>query len=62
MKNIVAVLAVVMVTGCSSFGMGGGSTTTSGRSGTGMTQSPSYSMDREPVIKSNGQLSLHHGG
>lgn len=61
MKKMIAVLAVVMVTGCSSMGMGGGSTATSGRSDMGSMQS-SGSMDREPVIKSNGNLSLYHGG
>lgn len=62
MKKIIAVLAVVLVTGCSSMGMGGNSTTTSGRSDMGTTHSSGYSMDREPVIKSNGHLNLYHGG
>lgn len=62
MKKIVALLAVVLVTGCSSMGMGGGSAATSGASGKGATQSSLYSMDREPVIKNNGNLSLYHGG
>lgn len=43
-------------------GMGGNSETTSGRSDMGTTHSSGYSMDREPVIKSNGHLNLYHGG
>lgn len=62
MKNICTILAIVLITGCSSMGMGGGWGTTSGRSNMGTTQSSSYSMDREPVIKRNGHLSLYHGG
>lgn len=62
MKKIVSLLAVVLVTGCSSMGMGGNSTTTSGRSDMSSTHSSGYSIDREPVIKSNGNLSLYHGG
>lgn len=63
MKKIVAVLAIVLVTGCSSIGFGGGANATSGRSDMRGTQaSGSGSMDREPVIKSNGHLSLYHGG
>lgn len=62
MKKIIALFAVVLVTGCSSIGMGGNSTTTSGRSDMSNSHSSGYSMDREPVIKNNGNLSLYHGG
>lgn len=61
MTKIIAVLAVVLVTGCSSMGMGGSSNATSGRSDMRGIQS-SGNMDRDPVIKSNGNLSLYHGG
>ncbi|MBV0882177.1 hypothetical protein KTQ42_23155 [Noviherbaspirillum sp. L7-7A] len=62
MQKIMVVLAVLLVTGCSSMGMGGSSNATSGRSDMNMTRSSGYSTDREPVIKSNGNLSLYHGG
>ncbi len=60
MKKIIAVLAVVLVTGCSSMGTGRSDTTAGGSNMRG-TQS-SGSMDRDAVIKSNGNLSLYHGG
>ena len=62
MKNIIAISAVLLVTGCSSLGLGSGTNTTSARSTMGATDASSYSIDREPVIKKDGRLSLYHGG
>ena len=58
MKKIAAILMVVAVTGCSSMGMG-----SSGMSsmGAGMG-SRGTSVNQNPVIDSNGNLNIYHGG
>ena len=61
MKKIAAILMVVAVTGCSSMGMGssGGSGMSSMGAGMG---SKGPSVNQNPVIDSNGNLNIYHGG
>ena len=61
MKKIAAILMVVAVTGCSSMGMGssGGSGMSSMGAGMG---SRGTSVNQNPVIDSNGNLNIYHGG
>lgn len=62
MKKIAAILLVMVMAGCS--GMGGGYSGSSGMSstGSGMGRSMGTSVNQNPVINSNGDLSLYHGG
>lgn len=63
MKKIAAVLMIIAMAGCSSMGMGMGSSGGSGMSdmGAGMG-SRGPSVNQNPVIDSHGNLNIYHGG
>lgn len=63
MKKIAAVLMLVAIAGCSSMGMGMGSSGGSGmsRMGSGMGAS-GPSVNQSPVLDAKGDLSIYHGG
>jgi len=60
MKKIAAVLMVVAMAGCSSMRMN--SSGSSSMSSTGSGGSMGASVNQNPVIAPNGDLSLYHGG
>lgn len=62
MKKIAAVLMVFAMVGCSNMGMqsSGGSGMSRMDSGMGGARGPS--VNQNPVLDSNGNLSIYHGG
>jgi len=61
MKKIAAILMVFAIAGCS--GMGMGTSGSSGRSNTGSSMgSKGPSVNQNPVIDTNGNLNIYHGG
>lgn len=62
MKKIAAVLLVMMVAGCSGMGMNSSGSSGMSNTGSGMGRSMGPGVNQNPVIDSNGNLNIYHGG